>query len=153
MGGLFELADLGPRRLKGFAEPLVVWREGEGRVEGRFEARHPDEVAPLVGRDQELALLLDRWALARSGEGQVVLLGDEPGIGKSRIVLALRERPPAQPRISLRYQCSPYHVNIPLWPIISHIERAAGFAREDAPEERIEKLRTSLRRAVADADA
>ena len=154
VGGLFELAVLGPRRLKGFAEPLAVWRvEGEGRAEGRFEARHPDQVAPLVGRDQELALLLDRWALARSGEGQVVLLGGEPGIGKSRIVLALREHLRAKPRISLRYHCSPYHVNVPLWPIISHIERAAGFAREDAPGERVEKLRTLLRRAAADADA
>jgi class 3 adenylate cyclase len=154
LGELFELDPLAPATVKGFSEKVQAFRVvAERPAEGRFEARHPDLIAPLVGRDQELALLLDRWALARSGEGQVVLLSGEPGIGKSRIVLALREHLRAEPRISLRYQCSPYHVNVPLWPIIGHLERAAGFAREDAPEQRVEKLRGLLRRAAADTDA
>jgi predicted ATPase len=154
LGELFEVNPLPPAAVKGFAEAVQAFRVvAERPAEGRFEARHSDLVAPLVGRDQELALLLDRWTLARSGEGHIVLLGGEPGIGKSRIVLALREHLRAEPRISLRYHCSPYHVNISLWPLIGHLERAAGFAREDAPEERVEKLRALLRRAPADADA
>jgi predicted ATPase/class 3 adenylate cyclase len=154
LGELFEIDPLSPAAVKGFSKPVQAFRVGAERpAEGRFEARHPDLVAPLVGRDQELALILDRWALARAGEGQVVLLGGEPGIGKSRIVLALRERLRAEPRISLRYQCSPYHANVPLWPVIGHLERAAGFSREDAPEVRVEKLLALLRRASAEADA
>ena len=87
LGGLFELDDLGPRRLKGFAEPLAAWRvEGEGRAEGRFEARQTAGLTPLVGRDEEIALLLRRWQQVKDGEGHVVLLSGEPGIGKSRLV-------------------------------------------------------------------
>jgi predicted ATPase/class 3 adenylate cyclase len=154
LGELFQLDPLSPVAVKGFSEAVQAFRVAAERpAEGRFEARHPDLVAPLVGRDQELALLLDRWALARSGEGQVVLLGGEPGIGKSRIVLALREHLRAEPRISLRYQCSPYHVNVPLWPVIGHLERAAGFGRGDAPEVRVEKLLALLSRASPEADA
>jgi hypothetical protein len=82
-----RLGDLGPKRLKGFAEPLVAWRvAGEGRAEGRFEARQSAGLTPLVGREEEIALLLRRWRQARDGEGQVVLLSGEPGIGKSRLV-------------------------------------------------------------------
>ena len=87
VGGLFELDDLGPQRLKGFAEPLAAWRvAGEGRAEGRFEARQTAGLTPLVGREEEIALLLRRWRQASDGEGQVVLLSGEPGIGKSRLV-------------------------------------------------------------------
>jgi len=85
--GLFEMTDLGLHHLKGFAEPLAVWRvSGEGNAEGRFEARQTAGLTPLVGREEEIALLLRLWAQAREGDGQVVLLSGEPGIGKSRIV-------------------------------------------------------------------
>ena len=91
VGGLFELDDLGSQRLKGFAEPLAVWRvASESRADGRFEAMHAAGLTPLVGRDQELRLLLRRWELAKGGEGQGVLLSGEPGIGKSRLVRELR---------------------------------------------------------------
>jgi class 3 adenylate cyclase len=87
LGGLFELEDLGPQRLKGFAEPLAAWRvKGEGQAEGRFEARQTAGLTPLVGRDEEIALLLRRWQRAKDGEGHVVLMSGEPGIGKSRLV-------------------------------------------------------------------
>ena len=86
VGGLFELADLGSLRLKGFARPLAAWQvDGLGGAESRFEAMHATGLTPLVGREHELGLLLERWALAKDGEGQVVLLSGEPGIGKSRL--------------------------------------------------------------------
>ena len=98
VGGLFELEDVGRRRLKGFAEPLAVWRVvGEGRTEGRFEARQTAGLTPLVGRDEEVALLLRRWRQVRDGEGQVVLLSGEPGIGKSRLVRELRDHLAGEP--------------------------------------------------------
>ena len=123
---------------------------GEGPAEGRFEALHGAGAAPLVGRDQELALLLDRWRLARAGEGQVVLLSGEPGIGKSRIVLALRERLRSEERVSLRYHGSPYHANSALHPVIEQLARAAGFARGDDDATKLAKLEALLARAVAD---
>ena len=138
VGGLFELADLGPLRLKGFAEPLSAWRvEGEGRAEGRFEALHGQHLTPLVGREQELAILLERWAWAKDGDGQVVLLAGEPGIGKSRLLRALRQELSGEPRLTLSHFCSPYHTNSALHPIIAQLERAAGFARDDEPEARL----------------
>ena len=87
VGGLFALADLGPQRLKGFAQPLAAFRvEGEGRAESRFEALHGERLAPLVGREHELGMLLERWRRAKDGDGQVVLISGEPGIGKSRLL-------------------------------------------------------------------
>ena len=130
VGGLFELADLGPQRLKGFAAPLAAWRvEGQGRAEGRFEARHGERLTPLVGREHELGILLERWAWAKDGDGQAVLLSGEPGIGKSRITEALLELLADQPHTRLRYHCSPYHTNSALRPVIEQLERAAGFRR------------------------
>jgi class 3 adenylate cyclase/predicted ATPase len=149
VGGLFELDELGPVRLRGFAEPLAAFRvAGEGRAEGRFEARQTAGLTPLVGRDEELALLLHRWQQAEDGEGQVVLLSGEPGIGKSRLVRELRARLAGEPHIRLLYQCSPHHTTSPLHPVIAQLERAAGFARDDSPEARLAKLEMLLARGT-----
>jgi predicted ATPase len=148
LGGLFVLADLGPQRLKGFAEPLAVWRvEGEGRAEGRFEALHGEHLTPLVGREHELGILLERWAWARDGDGQVVLLSGEPGIGKSRVVRALRERLGDEPHTPLSHYCSPYHTNSALYPVIGLLERAARLDRYDPSEAQLAKLEALLSRS------
>jgi len=150
VGGLFEYADLGRRELKGFTEPIQVWQVlGETEAENRFEALHGRQLTPLVGRDQELGVLLDGWARARRGEGQVVLLAGEPGIGKSRIVRALRERLSGQASLALQHYCSPHHTSTPLHPVIGHLERAAGFARDDGTEARLAKLEAVLARGTA----
>jgi predicted AAA+ superfamily ATPase len=131
VGRLFELADLGPQRLKGFAEQLAVWRVSrERRAEGRFEARHTAGLTPLVGRDEELALLLRRWQQAKDGEGQVVLLSGEPGIGKSRLVHELRARCVDERHLCLLRQCSPYHQSSPLHPLIEHLKDAKALLDE-----------------------
>src|SRR5918995_1173064 len=145
VGGLFALADLGPRRLKGFAEPLAAWRvEGEGRAEGRFEALHGERLTPLVGREHELGILLERWAWAKDGDGQVVLLAGEPGIGKSRLVRTLRERLGDEPYTPPSHYCSPYHTNSALHPVVGLLERAMRLDRDDPPEAQLAKLEAVL---------
>jgi class 3 adenylate cyclase/tetratricopeptide (TPR) repeat protein len=151
VGGLFALADLGPQRLKGFAEPLAAWRvEGEGRAEGRFDALHGERLTPLVGREHELGILLERWDWARDGDGQTVLVAGEPGIGKSRLVRSLIERLPDEPHIRLRYYCSPHRTNSALFPLIDQLERAAGFRPEDTAEQRLDRLEAVLGEATDD---
>jgi class 3 adenylate cyclase len=145
VGGLFEFVDLGPRRLKGFAEPLPAFRvAGEGRAEGRFEALHGERPTPLVGREPELAILLERWAWARDGDGQVVLLSGEPGIGKSRLIRALRERLGDEPYTPLSLYCSPYHTSSVLHPVIAQLGRAARLERDDPPKAQLAKLEALL---------
>ena len=144
-GGAFDYDDLGEQRLKGIAEPLRAWRVvSESAVEGRFEARTIGGLTPLVGRESEIASLRERWAEAKDGEGQVVLLSGEPGIGKSRITQVLRERLASEPHTRLRYQCSPYYSNTAFYPVIDQLERVAGFARDDSPESRLDKLEALL---------
>ena len=140
IGRTFDVIDLGEQTLKGINEPVRPWRvAGVAHTEGRFEARGA-ELTPLIGRDEELGLVLGRWQRACEGEGQVVLLSGEPGIGKSRIVQALRQRLTDEPHARLRYQCSPYHTNSALYPVIAQIEHAAGFARNDTTESKLDKL-------------
>jgi class 3 adenylate cyclase/predicted ATPase len=148
VGGLFELSDLGPQRLKGFAEPLSAWRvEGEGRAEDRFEALHGERLTPLVGREHELGILLERWAWAKDGDGQVVLLSGEPGIGKSRLIRTLREHLRNEPYTPLSHYCSPYHINSALHPVIGLLERAARLDRDDPTEVQLAKLEAVLGRS------
>ena len=116
-------------------------------VGSRFEAR-ASGLLPLVGREQEVALLLDRWQQARDGEGQVVLLSGEPGIGKSRIARALGQRLAGEPHVALWHQCSPYYVDTALHPAIEHLERAAGFQRDDPPAAKLDKLEALLARGT-----
>ena len=141
-GNAFELTDLGEQDLKGIAEPVHAWRVERALVtESRFDAnRGGSALTPLVGRNEELDLLLRRWSLAKDGEGQVVLLSGEPGIGKSRILSALRERLDAQGVQALRFQCSPYYVNSAFWPIIDNLERTLKFGRDETAEAKLDKL-------------
>jgi class 3 adenylate cyclase/tetratricopeptide (TPR) repeat protein len=144
VGATFHLSDLGTHSFKGITQPVDVWRvDAVHRIEGRFEAIHGGmALTPLVGRHVELELLLHRWRQARDGEGQVVFVGGEPGIGKSRLIHTLLQRIAGEPRTVLRYQCSPYHVNSPMHPITQQVELAAGFTREDGPEQKLDKLET-----------
>jgi class 3 adenylate cyclase/predicted ATPase len=143
VGSLFALTDLGPQPLKGFAEPVPVFQVGgEGRAEGRFEALRGRHVTPLVGRANELAILMERWVWTREGDGQVALLSGEPGIGKSRLLRALRERLADQPHAVLSHFCSPHHTNSALHPVITQLERAAGCAAEDGPATKLARLET-----------
>jgi hypothetical protein len=149
VGGLFEYADLGARELKGFADPVRAWRVlGESQAESRFEALHGQQLTVLVGREHELGLLVDRWERAKEGEGQAVLLSGEPGIGKSRIVRALRERLVSEPHTPLSHYCSPHHTNSALYPVIGLLERAAGFTRGDRADARLDKLEALLARGT-----
>ncbi len=144
VGGLFDLADLGPQALAGFAAPQPAWRViGESGMLSRFEALRSGET-PLVGREEELDLLLRRWQQAKAGEGRVVLISGEPGIGKSRLGAALSQAIQSEPHTRLRYFCSPHHQDSALYPFMIQLERAAGSARDDTIEEKLGKLRGLL---------
>jgi class 3 adenylate cyclase/tetratricopeptide (TPR) repeat protein len=139
--GAFDYAERGLHTLKGIAEPTRVWQVlGPSGAASRFEAATADALTPMVGREQEIALLVDRWERARAGEGQVVLLQGEPGIGKSRMLRAFRERLGDRIELALQYQCSPYYVNSAFYPIIDHLERALRFERDDSAEARLDKI-------------
>jgi class 3 adenylate cyclase/predicted ATPase len=141
LGNLFELEDLGARDLKGIAGPVRAWAAlRASSVEGRFEAMHTSGLTDLVGREEEAELLLRLWSKAAAGEGQVVLLSGEAGIGKSRLTAALLERLAPEPHTRLRYFCSSQHTDSAFYPIIGQMERAAGRAHDDTPQAKLDKL-------------
>ena len=141
VGNLFELEDLGAQDLKGISGPVRAWvAVRPSSAESRFEAFHASGLTELVGREEELELLLRRWSKAKTGEGQVVLLSGEPGIGKSRLTAALMERLAPERHTRLRYFCSPQHTDSALYPIISQMQRVAVFAHEDTQQQRLDKL-------------
>jgi class 3 adenylate cyclase/predicted ATPase len=145
LGNLFELRDLGPQDLKGIAGPTRAWAAlRASSVESRFDALHMTNLTALVGREEEFEALLRRWSRAKSGEGQVVLISGEAGIGKSRLTAALLERLAAEPHTRLRYFCSPQHTDSALHPIIGQMERAAGLAYNDRPQVKLDKLDAAL---------
>jgi predicted ATPase len=153
VGDLFEYRDLGTFEVKGIAAPVPAWQVlRPSVVQSRFDALRGSALSPLVGRDQEIHLLLRRWVRAKAGDGQVVLISGEPGLGKSRITAELQERLLAEPHLCLRYFCSPYHQDSALFPFIDQIGRAAGFARDDPPASRLEKLEALLTSAASPDD-
>ena len=140
-GDLFAYRDLGPLSVKGVVGSVPAWQVlGASALGSRSEALHAAALTPLVGREEELHALLRAWQQAKSGDGRLVLLSGEPGIGKSRLLAALAEELAAEPHASLRYFCSPLHQESTLHPIIARWEQEAGFARWDSPEERLRKL-------------
>ena len=146
---LFEYRDLGAVEVKGITEPVRVWRVLLPRnVASRFEALRGSTLTRLVGRDEEIELLLRRWSRAKAGDGQVILVSGEAGIGKSRVVAALAERLHTESHIRLRYFCSPYHKDSALFPFVDQLGRASKFTREDPPASRLEKLESLLGQAA-----
>jgi class 3 adenylate cyclase len=149
VGDLFEYRDLGAFEVKGIAAPVPAWQVlRPSVVASRFEALRGAALTRLVGRDEEINLLLRRWAHAKAGDGQVALISGEPGLGKSRIVATLNERLDAEPHLRLRYFCSSYHQDSALFPFVDQLGRAAGFARDDPPAAKLEKLEALLARAA-----
>lgn len=151
--GHFEYRNLGPVTLKGWEDPILAWQVlGTSGVESRFEAQHKTRLTPLIGRDEEIELLLRRWQHCTHGEGGVVVLTGEPGIGKSHIALALQERLQAEPHITVRQFCSAHHTNSALFPFIRQLEGAARFERSDSAAEKFAKLEALLAQSGADVD-
>ena len=152
LGNLFELENLGAKELKGIAGPVRAWAAlRPSSAEGRFEALHASGLTELVGREEELELLLRRWSRAKSGRGQVVLLSGEAGIGKSRLTAALLECLASEPYTRLRNFCSPQHSESALYPSIRQIERAAGFTQDDTPQAKLDKLDALLAQSSTSA--
>jgi class 3 adenylate cyclase/predicted ATPase len=149
VGALFEYRDLGAVEVKGIAAPVPAWQVlRPSTVSSRFEALHGPAVIRLVGRDEEIDLLLRRWARAKAGDGQVVLVSGEAGLGKSRITAELEDRIRTEPHLRLRYFCSPYHQDSALYPFVDQLGRASGCAGDDTPAIKLEKLEALLTRAA-----
>ena len=150
LGDLFHLRDLGRHRLKGIAEPIAAWAvEGISASDSRFEASRVSGMAEFIGREHEIDFLQQRRHLAWKGEGQVVLISGEPGIGKSRLAAALADSIDDEAYKHLRFQCSPYDADSPLRPCIAQLERAARFKADDLSEQRLGKLEALLERGGA----
>src|SRR6516162_1299694 len=144
IGGLFDLEDLGPQQLAGFGEPQHAWQVlNESDEVSRFEALRSGET-PLVGREEEMELLLRRWQQAKAGRGRVVLLAGEPGIGKSRITAALLAKLEPNSLVRMRYFCSERHTQSALHPVAQQLERAAVIGPDDTTTQRLDKLEALL---------
>ncbi len=153
LGNLFDVEDLGLRSLKGFPAPVRAWAVlRASSVASRFEALHANGLTDLIGRDEETELLLRRWAKAKAGEGQVVLLSGEAGIGKSRLAVALMEKLAGEPHSCLQLFCSPQHTDSALYPIIRQLAHAAGLAHDDAQGAKLDKLDAMLARTATPAE-
>lgn len=151
VGDVFSFAEIGEQEFKGIAGKTPAFAVvGERVGESRFEARVSGAMSPLVGREQELALMMERWTRARSGEGQVVVLTGEAGIGKSRLTRAMIDAVSHTSHIRLSYQCSPYHADSPLYPVIQQLAFAAGFEPEDGNDDRLDRLERIVVGAEAD---
>ncbi|NIM72339.1 MAG: AAA family ATPase, partial [Gammaproteobacteria bacterium] len=144
LGDRFDCEDLGGQSLKGIDEPVPAWRVTGERGEAAGRAARAAGAQPLVGRQEELGLLLRAWDTAREGLGQVVLVLGEPGIGKSRLVEALVERIDVQDHLRVPIRCSPYHTQSALYPVVEHLKRAFGWRGEDGADERLAKLEAAL---------
>ncbi len=143
--GFFEYHDLGPHQLKGIVHPVRVYQVvQESRARNRFEVATAAGLTPLVGRKEELGLLLERWEQVKEGQGGVILLSGEAGVGKSRLLKELKEHLTTEAPLWLELYCSPYHRNSALHPIIDFLQRRLRFDREDAPQEKLSKLETAL---------
>jgi class 3 adenylate cyclase/tetratricopeptide (TPR) repeat protein len=155
LGGQFELERTGEHELKGFVRPVPAWRvRCEASVESRFAAARAGGNLPLIGRAHEMGLMLERWRLARQGEGQIVTVIGEAGIGKSRSIEALQEAIAEEPHSRIHLQCSPHHSDSALYPIIQYLHRAAHFTTADMPDARIDKLKLLFaRRTTSDPTA
>ena len=153
LGDLFEFRDLGPQDLKGVPGPTRAYAAlRESSQESRFEALHAGGLTALVGREEESELLLRRWAKAKAGEGQIVLISGEAGIGKSRLTAALLEGLIDEPHVRMRYFCSPQHTDSALYPIVAQLERRSGLAREDEAKTRLDKLEALLTKSSTSSE-
>lgn len=154
VAGIFDCEALGPQSLKGISAPTAVWQiRGETQAESRFDALHSTGLTEFVGRNDEVELLLRRWERAKAGEGQVVLISGEPGIGKSRLARQIRDRLASDPHTALQYQCSPYHTNSALFPIISQLTNASGIAAEETLDGKLDKVVALLSEGAKDVSA
>ena len=153
VGDLFEYRHLGAVEVKGITAPVPAWQVlGPSAVASRFEALRGSALSGLIGREEEIDLLLRRWLRAKVGDGQVVLICGEAGIGKSRIAATLNKRLDAEPHLRLRYFCSPYHQDSALFPFVDQLSRAAGFANDDPLAAKLEKLEALLAHAAPSND-
>jgi len=147
LGDLFVCEDLGSYEIEGFSERVKAWRvTGERAVESRFDATRSGRLTQFVGRQNELGQLMSLWGRAKAGEGQLALVCGEPGIGKSRLSLAFSEQTSDEPNYTVRFQCSPHHINSPFYPVIRQLERSARFERDDTASVKLEKLEALLSR-------
>jgi len=145
VGGLFEYEALNDLNLKGLSDPIQAWRvTGQSAAESRFEAAAIRGLTPLIGREEEIGLLLRRWELAREGDGQVVMLSGEAGVGKSRILRGFQERIKGELRNRILYFCSPYHQNTALQPSVEQFGRALRFQKDDTTAQKLDKLDQAL---------